>query len=186
MDQFDPKLFHEIVQNLPISEILNICAKLPTQTYQKICKNESFWRKLLYRDYTTFSPLLKELERESFMSYLDLYREFYESPFFNSSDFQELYANIAKYTPIVYFADDDRNLTIIPTLTRVRYSYELSPFLSLIVTLPEDYPMKFLYEYTYSPISGNPIQIEIPAKIENGVIIFARDINDIESFYVEN
>ena len=184
MDQFDPKLFSEIVYNLPTSEIMKICSKLPSRIYQKICQDETFWRRLLYRDYATFSPLLKELERESFMSYRELYKEFYASPFFNSPDFQEVYADLTKYTPIVYFADDDRNLTIIPTLTRIRYSYELSPFFSLIVTLPEDYPMKFLYEYSYSPVSSNPIQIQIPSKIENGVIILVRDVDDIRDFYV--
>lgn len=119
----EKRLLIDIIKHLPIEYILKTCASLTPNEYQTVCKNNDLWRYLLYRDYKVFTPIINKLERESYMSYFDLYREFYESEFFNSPDFTNLYTLLLEYVPLVEFLDPDGNITYIPTLVdTVSYS----------------------------------------------------------------
>ena len=112
----DINLLSDILKHLPIADILNTCSSLPSQSYQTVCKNQPLWKYLLYRDYGVFSPVIHSIERESYMSYFDLYQEFYHSPLFNSADFRRLYKFLLEYIPIPIFLDSEGNETPIPIL----------------------------------------------------------------------
>lgn len=111
MDLFDPNLIPNILYNLPLSDILNVCtALLP---YQTICKDQRLWQNLLYRDYGTFSYIISQ---SSPKSYYDLYQRFYKSPFFKSFDFRTIYKTVYTMLGKVVFLDSNQNSKMFPLL----------------------------------------------------------------------
>lgn len=111
---FERKLVPDILQHISVNDISQFCTS--SSEYQQLCQNQELWRYLLYRDYSTFSPIITSLERESYMSYLDLYKEFRSNLFFNSPDFKEFYSIMLNYVPIVIFIDEELNQSPIPRL----------------------------------------------------------------------
>lgn len=150
-------------------------------------------RYMLYRDYETFLPIVHERERESYISYFDLYKEFYRSPFFNSVDFRNLYQTLLKYVPIVEFLDDEGNITNFPVLvdtkmnTPVRYKRPMSnkynfsndPSLLSIIFISNDEINQDVLRYKnigyFSTNYRDGTQtLLIPVTIENGILEFTR------------
>lgn len=154
---FEPNIFPQILGHLPIGDILHTCSGGLSRQYQSLCKDQPLWRRLLYRDYGTFSPLLRELERESYMSYLDLYREFYTNPFFNSPDFRSIYRLLLDYVPLPLFQDENGNDSPIPqAVTRPLITATgTQPLSGLQIKVPQGYAMDIadkLYDIGY-PLS---------------------------------
>lgn len=175
---FEPRILQNISEHLTGPELVSICRKLPVETYQKICRDEQFWRKILYRDYSVFLPIIKQLERESYMSYLDLYKEFYADPFFNSPDFIELYQVLSRYLPVVNFVNEDGNLTILPSLVKSNVYIEDTDVLrfEFPLTLDKNLLINYYYVRLYMTLTGTQKFVEIKANIDpfNGLISLAK------------
>lgn len=115
---FEWKLIPDVLSHLPIGKIARVCSAPHSRQWQQLCRDNNLWRHLLYRDYATFAPIIRELERESYMSYFDLYQEFYRNPFFNSSDFRTVYGVLSQHVQPLKFLDANQNVSIIPSLQR--------------------------------------------------------------------
>lgn len=197
MNSFEPKLLANILIHLDIQDILRTCSALTPTKYQSVCKNSDLWKSLLYRDYEIFSSLIKTLERESDMSYRNLYQEFYFNPFFNSDDFRQIYQFFQKYGLIVEFYNSDNNITIIPELKKQRkgdwssrrgprrdekFSNMVVEFTLLENNIPNELPVELewmgynfelVFALAYSSYARTSIKIQ--AKLVNGKLLFHKN-----------
>lgn len=180
MYTFNIKLFSQILSHLHITEILKFFSKLLSKKYQKICKYESIWRKLLLRDYGCFSNIQDQIKSESNMKLYLIYREFYFSPILNSPDFTEVYSimlnSCSSFDHRVYFVNDGHNLSILPKCDE-KIIFVLP--LEFIESKKEDLiPQKFETEHIPFKLelnSGDLVPILIMyGKVQNGIFFFKR------------
>lgn len=179
-EEIDPNQLYQIILESPITEINRICSSLTQSRFQRICRDENLWKQLLYRDYgSLYGNIISSVVRENAMSYYDLYKEFYTSPFFNSPDFQIIYSIFSKYLPIVYFKTEE-GVSIITSLRDDLLWIPPKEMLSIqIPIIFEDIIWNELdslinRNYKVNSQYNMPTTINFPARIVNSKLIFER------------
>ena len=166
--QITTDLLPNILSNLPIADIIKTCSSLTPNRYQRVCKNNQLWRFLLYRDYDLFSPIIVELETES---YFDLYKEFYHNIFFNSDDFRKLYRILLKSSHSITFINQNGEESIIPTLVDVSEFEDLNAFEAFLFKTKRYDIRKSVSTRFSSPVTSLrlifPVSSDLREEIEN-------------------
>lgn len=194
---FEQKLIPDILSYLPVREIGRICSSAPSRAWRRLCRDENLWRHLLYRDYGTFAPIIRELGP---ISYLDLYRQFYRDRFLNSRDIRELYAILSQNGQAVKFLDWQEKTSLFPSLIQLgldeirllkvaynndvrrgsRTGDQLDLFSDTVIEMDMDIPLMQANEigklpfYVRFPSYFYPSKLQIQAKFVGNTIVLER------------